>query len=86
MPNFEYVVDDYIELTQAVVLQSAKPVSVGAQRRMDVMLSHLQMTGGPRASTAYGDPPQSYRMGMVWSAARAKAKARRVSHLLSERI
>ena len=47
LPNFEYVVDDYIELTQAVVLQSAKPVSVGAQRRMDVMLSHLQMTGGP---------------------------------------
>ena len=76
MPNFEYVVEDYIELTQAVVLQSAKPVSVGAQRRMDVMLSHLEMTGGPRATTAYGGPTAivPYGNGMVGGKGKGKGK------------
>jgi hypothetical protein len=40
-PNFEYVIDDFIELAEAVVLQSATPEPVRAYRRVEVLSRHL---------------------------------------------
>ena len=72
VPNFEYIVEDFIEISEAMVLHSATPVPHVAHRRMDVMIRH--MSAGPPPMLPYFGTSAIVPYGLAKAKAKAKPK------------